>query len=60
MAYILIMAQTHITVAETAVLLRQAKAAWSEEEHDEFVPYIAGNPEDGDVIAETGGVHKVR
>lgn len=28
--------------------------------HEEFVLYIAGNPDAGDVIADTGGVRKVR
>jgi hypothetical protein len=54
------MAERLITVAETAGFLRQAKAVWSEEAHKEFVLCIAGNPEAGDVIAETGGVRKVR
>jgi hypothetical protein len=49
-----------ITVAETPVFVRQAKDVWDETEHDEFVLYIAGNPEAGAVIADTGGVRKVR
>jgi hypothetical protein len=49
-----------ITVAETSLFLRQAEKVWSRGEHDEFVGYIAGNPEAGDVIPETGGVRKVR
>lgn len=60
MAYILVMAGGLITVAETQVFLRQAAGIWTEEEHDEFVLYIAGNAEAGDVIPETGGVRKVR
>ena len=60
MAYMLVMAERLITVAETAVFQRQAKEVWTEAEHDEFVLYIAGNPEAGDVIPETGGVRKVR
>jgi hypothetical protein len=40
--------------------LRQVKEVWSEAEHDEFVLYIAGNPEAGAVIPDTGGVRKVR
>jgi hypothetical protein len=49
-----------ITVAETPLFLRQAEKIWSRDEHDEFVDYIAGNPEAGDVIPETGGIRKVR
>lgn len=54
------MAEGLITVAETPVFLRQAREVWSEDEHEEFVLYIAGNPDAGDVIADTGGVRKVR
>lgn len=60
LAYILVMTEGLFTVAETSLFSRQAKVVWSEEEHDEFVLYIAGNPEAGDVIADTGGVRKVR
>jgi hypothetical protein len=45
-----------ITVAETPLFLRQAEKVWSRDEHDEFVGYIAANPDAGDVIPETGGV----
>jgi hypothetical protein len=55
-----IMPERLITVAETAVFLRQSEEVWTEAEHDEFVLYIAGNPESGAVIPETGGVRKVR
>jgi hypothetical protein len=54
------MADRLITVAETPVFVRQAKEVWSEEERDEFVLYIAGNPEAGAVIPDTGGVRKLR
>lgn len=54
------MMEKFITVAETAVFLRQAREVWSEAEHEEFVLYIAGNPEAGTVIPDTGGVRKVR
>jgi hypothetical protein len=49
-----------ITVAETPIFVRQAAKVWSEIEHEEFVNFIAGAPEAGDVIPETGGVRKVR
>ena len=49
-----------ITVAETPLFLRQARAVWDAEEHKEFVSFIAGNPTAGEVIPDTGGVRKVR
>jgi hypothetical protein len=60
LAYILVMADRLITVAETQVFVRQAKEVWSEAERDDFVLYIAGNPEAGTVIPDTRGVRKVR
>src|ERR1700687_2085868 len=49
-----------ITVAETAVFLRQAADVWTDEERSEFVDFIARNPEAGDLIPAGGGVRKVR
>ncbi len=49
------MAERLITAAEAPMFLRQAKTVWSETEHADFVLYIAGNPEAGDVIPDTGG-----
>src|ERR1022692_3846384 len=49
-----------ITVAETPLFARQAERVWSDAEREEFVDFIAGNPEAGDLIPETGGVRKVR
>jgi hypothetical protein len=49
-----------ITVAETAVFMRQAAELWSAEERLSFIDFIARNPEAGDVIPESGGVRKVR
>jgi hypothetical protein len=37
-----------------------AKDVWDESECEDFVNFIARNPEAGDVIADTGGVRKVR
>jgi hypothetical protein len=54
------MSEGLITVAETPVFLRQAKEVWSDSEREDFILYIAGNPEAGDVIPETGGIRKVR
>ena len=60
MAYIELMAEKLITVAETPLFVRQAGAVWDDDERLEFVTYIAANPEAGDLIPETGGVRKVR
>jgi hypothetical protein len=49
-----------ITVAETPLFVRQAEQVWTNAEREEFVNFIAGNPEAGDLIPETGGVRKVR
>lgn len=49
-----------ITVAETPLFVRQAESVWDDEEREEFVLYIAANPEAGAVIPETGGVRKLR
>ncbi len=49
-----------ITVAETALFVRQAEGVWSNTEREEFVSYIAANPKAGDIIPDTGGVRKVR
>jgi hypothetical protein len=49
-----------ITVAETPLFVRQAEAVWDNSEREAFVNFIAGDPEAGDVIPETGGVRKVR
>jgi len=49
-----------ITVAETALFARQADDVWDNEERTAFVTFIAGNPEAGDLIPETGGIRKVR
>lgn len=49
-----------ITVAETPLFQRQARDVWNENEREDFVNFIARNPEAGDVIADTDGVRKVR
>ena len=49
-----------VTLAETAVFMRQADALWTEDERREFVDFIARNPEAGDLIPASGGVRKVR
>ncbi len=60
MAYILGMPSVPLTVVETPQFVRQADDVWSDAERQEFVDYIARNPEAGDRIPETGGVRKVR
>jgi len=49
-----------ITVAETPLFARQAQDVWDEADREAFVNFIAGDPEAGDLIPETGGVRKVR
>jgi len=48
------------TVAETPLFSRQAKEVWDESEREAFVDFIARNPDEGDLIPETGGVRKIR
>ena|SRR5947209_8304318 len=60
MAYIRSVARRFITVAETPLFVRQAELVWDESEREAFVDFIARNPEEGDLIPETGGVRKVR
>jgi len=48
------------TVAETPVFQRYAEDVWSEEEREEFINWIAANPEAGAVIRQSGGCRKVR
>jgi hypothetical protein len=49
-----------LSVAETQLFVRQAADVWSDDDRMAFVDYIAANPEDGDVIPDTGGIRKVR
>jgi hypothetical protein len=48
------------TIAETQVFIRYATAVWSDTERQEFINFIAANPEAGDIIRESGGCRKVR
>lgn len=54
------MASKLITVAETPLFQRQVRDVWDEAEREEFINFIARNPEIGDVIPDTGGVRKLR
>ena len=60
MAYIEAVSRRLITVAETALFVRQAEDVWDDAEREAFVNFIAGDPEAGDMIPETGGVRKIR
>jgi hypothetical protein len=53
-------ARRFITVAETPLFSRQARQVWDDAELAAFIDFIARNPEEGDLIPETGGVRKIR
>jgi hypothetical protein len=48
------------TVAETPIFIRYASEIWSVVERQEFITFIAANPEAGAVIRGSGGCRKVR
>jgi len=48
------------TVAETPVFVRYAAEVWSDAERQEFISFIAANPEAGNIIRGSGGCRKVR
>jgi hypothetical protein len=52
--------RTFITVAETPLFSRQDREVWDDTEREAFIDFIARNPEQGDLIPETGGVRKIR
>ncbi len=47
-------------VVETPEFIRCAKSCMNEAVIDEFIHYIAANPEAGKIITSTGGARKVR
>ena len=49
-----------MTVVETEEFLRVAKPLFSDEERGRLVDFLAMNPEAGLIMAETGGVRKLR
>ena len=49
-----------LTVVETPLFSKLWPAYWSEEERGAFAAPIAEHPNDGDVVAGSGGVRKVR
>jgi mRNA-degrading endonuclease RelE of RelBE toxin-antitoxin system len=54
------MADTPMTVVETARFLKDAKSLLSDSEREELVVFVGASPEAGEIIAETGGVRKIR
>ena len=48
------------TVAETDIFKRYASEVWTEAEREEFVTWIAANPDAGAIITGSGGCRKVR
>lgn len=48
------------TVAETPIFQRYAVEVWREGEREQFINWIAANPEAGDLIRGSGGCRKVR
>ena len=48
------------TVAETEVFIKYAADIWNDLERNEFISWIAANPEAGDLIPGSGGCRKVR
>ena len=53
------MHRRRLTVAQAALLLRQAVDRWSEADRAALIDFIAANPEAGDVIPDTGGVRVI-
>ncbi len=47
-------------VSEAPAFSRKAAKLWAQEEYDEFIGFIARNPEAGDLIEASGGARKVR
>ncbi len=49
-----------LTVIETPEFITWAPRVWSDKEREEFINWIAVNPDAGDVMQESGGLRKVR
>src|ERR1700732_1009058 len=60
MAYLAGVARRFITVAEMPLFIRLASDGGDDAEREAFIEFIARNPEQGDLIPETGGVRKIR
>ncbi len=48
------------TVIESPLFQKLWPLYWSEEERGGFAAHIAANPEEGDLIRESGGLRKIR
>ena len=49
-----------LTVIETPTFVRLASDCWNDEDRTNFISFIAGNPEAGNVVPGSGGVRKAR
>jgi len=49
-----------LTIIESPLFTKLWPDYWNEEEYDDFITYIATNPEAGAVIPGSGGCRKVR
>jgi hypothetical protein len=49
-----------LTVVETLLFQKQWPMYWTEDERGEFAAFLAGSPEAGVVVKESGGMRKVR
>ena len=49
-----------LTIIESPLFSKYWPDYWSNDEHGEFMAFIAGHPEAGDVVAGSGGCRKVR
>ncbi len=48
------------TVIESNIFSAKASKAWTPKQYEDFVVYIANNPEAGEVVSGSGGVRKIR
>jgi hypothetical protein len=48
------------TVIETNIFSSKASKAWTPNQYEDFVIYIANNPLGGEVVPGSGGVRKIR
>lgn len=49
-----------LTIIETPTFQKRASACWTTDEYEEFIVYVALNPDAGTVVPGTGGVRKLR
>ena len=50
----------YVTVVETRAFLSAVSRTMTEADREEFVTFIAANPQRGDLIPRTGGIRKIR